>query len=81
MYEKKECSQLIVHICNNAIQRTHMRGNATTCTYIIGGRVRDVRLDAPELTGDILGTYMSTSLKSRCTEDHATGRKPVDSHR
>ena len=48
-----------------------------------GGRLRDVRLDAPELTGDHFRTHtwdICTLLKSRFTEDHATGRKPVDSH-
>lgn len=75
MYGKNvqcERSQLIVYICNNAIQLTHMRGNATTWTYIIGGRLRDVRLGAPQLTGDCLRTshgYIRTSLKSRFTED------------
>ena len=67
MYEKnvqRERSQLIVYIWKQrTIQRTHMRGNATTWTYIIGGRLRDVRLatlpSSPEIASvHRMGTYV-----------------------
>ena len=55
-----------LYICiTRNIQRTHMRGNATTCTYIMGVRTQDDHLATPKLTGDHLRTRTRDIRTSR----------------